>query len=71
MSNQTHVMALNGRKQATRNGTKHELGFTLIEIMVVLFIIGMMAAFVAPQIFENQGTAQIKQAAVDIQTFEL
>ena len=70
MSNQTHVMALNKRKQATRNGTKHELGFTLIEIMVVLFIIGMMAAFVAPQIFQNQGTAQIKKAAVDIQTLE-
>jgi general secretion pathway protein G len=50
--------------------SKKQSGFSLIEIMVVLFIIGMMAAFVAPQIFENQGTAQIKKAAVDIQTLE-
>ncbi len=57
-------------KQAIGNNRAKQFGFSLIEIMVVLFIIGMMAAFVAPQIFENQGTAQIKKAAVDIQTLE-
>jgi general secretion pathway protein G len=45
-------------------------GFSLIEIMVVLFIIGIMAALVAPQILGNQETAQIKKAAVDIQQLE-
>lgn len=70
MSNQTHAFALNERKQAMGNNRTKQFGFSLIEIMVVLFIIGMMAAFVAPQIFENQGTAQIKKAAVDIQTLE-
>jgi general secretion pathway protein G len=70
MNNQTHAFALNERKQSMGNNRTKQFGFSLIEIMVVLFIIGMMAAFVAPQIFENQGTAQIKKAAVDIQTLE-
>ncbi|AEP31564.1 general secretion pathway protein G [Glaciecola nitratireducens FR1064] len=70
MSNQTQAFALSKRKHAMANSKAKQFGFSLIEIMVVLFIIGMMAAFVAPQIFENQGTAQIKKAAVDIQTLE-
>lgn len=45
-------------------------GFTLIEIMVVLFIIGIMAALVAPSILGTQVEAQIKKAAVDIQSLE-
>lgn len=45
-------------------------GFTLIEVMVVIFIIATMAAFVAPQIFGQRDTAQIKKAAVDIQQLE-
>ena len=70
MSNQTSFIALNERKQTILKNKNKQSGFTLIEIMVVLFIIGMMEEFVAPQIFENKGTAQIKKAAVDIQTLE-
>lgn len=45
-------------------------GFTLIEVMVVLLIIGMMAAFVAPAILGNQESAELKKAAIDIQQLE-
>ena len=45
-------------------------GFTLIEVMVVILIIATMAAVVAPTIFGQQETAQIKKAAIDIQQLE-
>lgn len=49
---------------------RHARGFSLIEIMVVLVIIAIMASIVAPQILGNQETAQLKKAAVDIQSLE-
>ncbi len=45
-------------------------GFSLIEVMVVLLIIGLMASMVAPQILGNWEEAQLKKAAVDIQQIE-
>ncbi|MCC2617050.1 type II secretion system major pseudopilin GspG [Aestuariibacter halophilus] len=49
---------------------KRQAGFSLIEVMVVLLIIGIMASMVAPQILGNQEEAQLKKAAVDIQQLE-
>ena len=49
---------------------KKTTGFTLIEVMVVLVIIGIMASMVVPQILGNQEEAQLKKAAIDIQTLE-
>lgn len=49
---------------------RRQSGFSLIEVMVVLLIIGMMAALVAPAILGNQESAQLKKAAIDIQQLE-
>jgi general secretion pathway protein G len=52
------------------NSKSNMKGFTLIEVMVVIFIIATMAAIVAPTIFNQQDTAKLKKAAIDIQALE-
>lgn len=45
-------------------------GFTLVEIMVVVAIIGLLAVMVVPQVFEQFGSAQEKRIAADIRQIE-
>jgi len=45
-------------------------GFTLLEIMVVVVILGMLVAIVAPNVLENQDKAMVEKARADIQALE-
>jgi general secretion pathway protein G len=43
-------------------------GFTLLELMVVIVIIGVLAALIAPKVLEKVGTAKVTAAQSDIST---
>ncbi len=45
-------------------------GFTLIEILVVVVIIGILTAIVAPQVFGKIDEARVTKARQDIRTYE-
>jgi len=47
---------------------KKQTGFTLIEVMAVVVILGLLATFVVPNVLGQQEKAQMKKAAIDIQT---
>lgn len=46
--------------------TNNQSGFTLIEIMVVVIIIGLLSTMVAPKIFANRDKALIVKAKSDV-----
>lgn len=45
-------------------------GFTLLEIMVVVVILGLLVAIVAPNILDNQDKAMVEKAKADIASLE-
>jgi len=45
-------------------------GFTLIEIMVVVIIIGLLAALVAPQMLTQVDKARVTKAKADVQAMQ-
>lgn len=45
-------------------------GFTLLELLVVVVIIGLLAAFVAPRYFSQIGKSQAQIARAQIESFD-
>jgi len=67
--NRQERLALFQRPARSRISRRFE-GFTLIEIMVVVVILGLLAAIVAPRVMDRLGDAQIAKAKQDIQAYE-
>ncbi|HEV3183508.1 MAG TPA: type II secretion system major pseudopilin GspG [Xanthobacteraceae bacterium] len=54
-----------GRRRARRG----ERGFTLVEILVVITIIGLIMALVGPRVINYLGEAKVKAAKIQIESF--
>jgi general secretion pathway protein G len=49
---------------------RHSRGFTLLELLVVMVIIGLLAGFVAPRYFAQVGKSQVKAARAQIDALD-
>jgi general secretion pathway protein G len=66
-------MVKNGRRarRTTRKWirTQNQRGFTLVEMLVVITIIGMIMALVGPRVLNYLGDSRLKAAKIQIQSF--
>ncbi|MDW6091209.1 type II secretion system major pseudopilin GspG [Vibrio rhizosphaerae] len=53
-----------------RNQVSKQGGFTLLEVMVVIVILGLLASFVVPNLLGNKEKADQKKAIADIVSLE-
>jgi general secretion pathway protein G len=58
---------MNRMRPSIRTPRRGEAGFTLLELLVVLAIMGLLAAIVAPQVLRYLGTSRTQVAKVQIE----
>jgi general secretion pathway protein G len=53
-----------------RSNRSNAVGFTLLELLVVMVIIGLLASFVAPRFFAQVGKSEVKAARAQLDALD-
>jgi general secretion pathway protein G len=64
------AFAVNSKEVVLMVARKHRKGFTLLELLVVIVIIGLLAAYVGPKYFSQLGKSEVTVAKAQIEAFE-
>src|SRR5215831_9004300 len=64
-----HMNINQQRRRAGATSRKGEAGFTLVEILVVITIIGLIMAIVGPRVLNYLGESKVKAAKIQIESF--
>jgi len=67
---QVKVRIASTAASAARNGRRTRRGFTLLELLVVMVIIGLLASYVGPKYFSQIGKSEIKVARAQIDALD-
>jgi general secretion pathway protein G len=65
-----HERSLDSYLREAQSGTLGKAGFTLVEILVVITIIGLIMGLVGPRVINYLSQSKVKAAVIQIQSFE-
>lgn len=70
MSSAKAALAVRDREGRTRIIAGAQAGFTLVEMLVVLAIIGLLVGLVAPRVFNQLAEAKVRTAHIQIESLK-
>ena len=66
---ETVVFSAQPTRKADRTSSKGEAGFTLVEMLVVIAIIGLVVGLVGPRVLNYLSESKVKAAKIQIESF--